>query len=475
MGREGCQLQQVLGCRGAAEVGLYDTVSKGRVLRAMRDVGPDAVILTCPLEHQVVCPGDDADVPDGSPAVIGDAAVKTSSCMANVFSEVKRICQDNGFGFGCQTYWAALLSLTAEEVPLDSCWPSISVQTQSRILQLLFTPSSISSLRAARSTLEEKQELPDDFDIDSFRADIERGRAEYPKRCAQTVPTVDDIVCALCTHFALRISSEKLEKLVLCWKYNSFQASVPSSAGPGANAALELYIAAAMASHSCVPNCYWWNGDDGSFELLSGDDGLVQHEEACISYLDKSTRDDNDTLSRRDALASSWLFFCECDGCAAVGRPTCPRCTRMQSMDVVMCGAEEPLYPGFETNCDGCSKQDLHCNVGYFFHCPACPFDFCAGCALKSTAALKSSIPGALWNGCWTNRNDPGARVEGILSDTIVWATGKSTRLFPQDATHFFTWVEDKCSFAEFIDDQLIWNDDEVWVRASSPFEKLHE
>jgi len=455
-------LEILAGCE-AAEVALCTTCDKGRVLRAVRDVSPGTMMLSSPLELQVVMPS----LPHPQ-----EAQGASHSQLQHDFACVKRLCVENGGGHGFDVYWSALLSLTAEEGPVAAAWPHICAETQSRILELLFTPASISSAWPGQALMVESDDPPPDF-VD----DVLAGRAEYPHRAAETAPTMDMVVAALRKQFALRVSQDKLERLALVWKYNAFNATLPSRSGAEDDAALELYVAAAMASHSCLPNSYWTNSAHGSFDVFAGGDGLEVHEEVCISYLPQDLLDHGDTIARRRHLARSWLFYCECLGCARVERPGCIRCSGKGHMKVVMCGIEEPLYPGFETNCDGCGLRDLHTELSYFYDCPGCHLDLCPCCALKCRAASNyldaahgSDAHGNKWDGCWTHRGEPGRRVEAILGDTIGWSTGATSRVYPEDVDKLATKVEDTVYNAELVGDELVWSDGDVWVRALTPF-----
>merc|ERR1712217_79830 len=118
-----------------------------------------------------------------------------------------------------------------------------------------------------------------------------------------------------------------------------------------------------------------------------------------ISYLTRKALDEYDTLERRDALASSWLFFCECHRCVQVKAPACPLCAST-GMTVVMSKAEEPLYPGLDVFCDICKAEDIQGDGGYFFTCSACTMDLCPLCAFSRSGIDMCNT--SAFDGRWT-------------------------------------------------------------------------
>eukprot|EP00931_Biecheleriopsis_adriatica_P055114 TRINITY_DN32514_c0_g1_i1.p1 TRINITY_DN32514_c0_g1~~TRINITY_DN32514_c0_g1_i1.p1 ORF type:complete len:384 (+),score=63.04 TRINITY_DN32514_c0_g1_i1:32-1183(+) len=349
------------------------------------DVSLEVVSLTgrgraC-LATKALAPGDQVLVaPDGLKTRVPGKTPDEAEMRA-YYSEVDKICAEVGSMYRTLIYWAALSSLTVDEMPLGRrSWPGVSASEQSRLLQL-HQPPGISS------TCQGRQPRPGS-EGEAAQAKQEKWKDSdpLPHRLCSTICTEDTAVRVLCSHFELDMAPEKLERLVLAWKYNSFCNGTEG---------LQIFFAPALLNHSCQPNCFWERRpSDGSFCLFAGAAGLSQGEEATISYIGEDDLNGNSN-DRRDCLANCWLFFCECSRCCTESsphRPTCRTCSSDSFMSVVICEEEEELYPGLVVFCDDCKKEDLHGRHGFFFHCVNCDFDLCPACGSGATVHGESVI-----------------------------------------------------------------------------------
>jgi len=371
---------------GCEELALHVAMAEGlgRILLADRDVDGLERVLLSPSGHKVLLPGDSPD----------EAQLREDwEAMIKVMKSVETVIK-------AEMYWAAMMSLTAEECPEAKKWPCLSAEAQAPLLHL-YRPATMSSHLAGRRLWPvgaTNADAPSDvlrplIAPESNRVIEEDGaapRERLPQRVEKTLKTEDLAISALCQHFALRVAPAKLEKLVMVWKFNSFSAE----------GGLELFLGPSMLSHSCDPNCHWSYDMDDHFGLSTNCEGLVKDEEATISYLPEGTLAEG-TSQRRDALAVSWAFFCRCRRCEQQAMPMCPECVG-KPMSVVMSDLEEPVYPGLCVFCDDCKKDDLQGAHGYFLHCWSCDGDLCPDCgAARSEAhALQEQKPVSSLEGC---------------------------------------------------------------------------
>lgn len=453
---------------------------RGRVLKATREIAPFGMLLSAPLEYRVGIPGiakhpvGDQAVASNVPSGLAPDADDYQQHLSRDFARVVKICTEVGNLHGADTYWAAMLSLTEQERPASHGWPSISAEKQERLL-LLYRPEHISSTCSGRclateagctASPEALSEPPSPrSDGDPLGAGF-NASSGLPKRAAKFAPTFDLVVPRLQEEFGLSVAASKLEDLVLVWKYNAFDGDVT-----GDLRELHLYVAPSMLSHSCSPNCVKQYGEAGEMEILAGIGGLTVGDEATISYLETGALE-RSTLCRREVLACSWLFYCECLTCKSVEAPSCPAClgNDVPSMVVCMSMTEEPLYPGHDVVCDSCLEEDLQASFGYFFHCMECDTDFCPPCAIRKLYATGGGAQeeNAI-DGCWW-RKEGALEVGGmeiIAGDTILWAQGGNSKITMEDASalKFSTVVDQSPVYAEIIDGEMVWSDGDIWVR----------
>jgi len=357
------------GCDAGLVVACNDV--RGRVLQATRAFGAGEQIASCPRELRVMLP---KSLPSNDTQVVRDPRE-----FLDDLSRVEEACQAADSPHGADVYWAALMSLTAEQKPTDKLWPCISAEKQARLL-LLHRPASMSSTCGGRrQTLEGHGSDAVDAANHGQQSWNDMTMKMKTRQC-KTVATFDVAVRAMYAHFQLRLEPEKLEELVLVWKYNSFQTSNPDT--EGAALGLDVFIAPSFCSHSCRPNCWWAMSEDLQFQIFAGEDGLESGEELSISYIDSLRLETLKTHERRELLAWNWLFLCACRRCTQ-GDIICiePCSTRMIT---VLSYAEEEVYPDFNVFCDSCDARDLHGDCAYYYHCDLCGYDLCPACGEKS-------------------------------------------------------------------------------------------
>eukprot|EP00913_Durusdinium_trenchii_P014998 g14068.t1 len=171
-------------------------------------------------------------------------------------------------------YWAALCSLTSEELPQTTALQPVSPEQQRRLLCLYHEP--ITEASAPVLALAEELHLP---------------------------------------------NALKVEELLRCWILNCFEAA---AAGRGGGLRLghehsdepegySAYFVSSFMSHSCKPNAIWHEGPDAVHVVRARLD-IEEGDEICISYLSEEMLMDC-ALQRKRALKKTKLFLCTCERC----------------------------------------------------------------------------------------------------------------------------------------------------------------
>merc|ERR1712113_131772 len=84
--------------------------------------------------------------------------------------------------------------------------------------------------------------------------------------------------------------------------------------GKSGGPALGVWLTPSFVSHSCFPTCSWNSDQDGTF-VLSASRVIAAGEELTISYISQEDLD-QPVSHRRELLAESKGFFCNCARCA---------------------------------------------------------------------------------------------------------------------------------------------------------------
>jgi hypothetical protein len=197
------------------------------------------------------------------------------------FARVVQIANTNAFSHAPLWYWAALRSLTKDD--LVGCTveiPPASAEQQTRLL-LLCQPDVHES-------------SPDVAML------VEALWAAAKGRCNAVAP--------------------KLERLLAVWLLNCFEhTELPVG--------FSTFFLPSFLSHSCKPNCMWhYNGDD--FVLRARED-IEARDEVTVSYLSEEALLGS-TASRRRQLQITKHFLCNCERCSVSLDPVrglaCPGC-----------------------------------------------------------------------------------------------------------------------------------------------------
>lgn len=388
---------------GCEDVGVRvdSDIRAGRFLRAERDFGPYEKILKAPCEHSVVipAPSKQSDLQQSEQFLQSASSGLERFQRREAFAFVEAACAAEQALFTPRIYWAALMSLCAEQGPTCADWPTISPQTQARLL-LLYRPEQLCSTLCGRYC-EAEVELGAGYprSVDGTARETESGIA-----CGRSTRSFDSVVRLLCEHFALRINRDALEQLVMVWKFNSFisiecgackrernaETSISEIDDPRdldypVEVELSVFLAVSLCNHSCAPNCKLLINESGFAEIVTMTEGLAVGEEATISYLS-----DGDaelcTQARMEMIAYSFLFCCRCPRCSEMAMPMCEQCKNAR-MSFILTNLEETVYPGHNVDCDRCGETDMHDRFSCFFHCFDCEFDLCAKCGFDATAS----------------------------------------------------------------------------------------
>jgi len=279
-------------------------------------------------------------------------------------------------------YWAALMSLTAEEGPAHGRWPSISPERQAELLTL-FQREACRLRHHAKPTISSSSSSSSAAGLSGAESDL------------YAVLTSDLVTPRLREVFELNVDVEKLTTLVLVWKFNAFRncSSLMQDMG---HEQLDIFLVPSLCGHSCAPNCHWkFDADSNSFQLYSSADVVSTGDELTISYLSDTDLQVLDVHERRNIIARNWLLFCRCLRCSQTPVPSCPWCSGGE-MTVVISLAEEELYEGLDVMCDLCEQENLQWKYGYFFHCEACGQDLCHQCDQASWTS-RFSESHSLW------------------------------------------------------------------------------
>ncbi|CAK0865591.1 unnamed protein product, partial [Prorocentrum cordatum] len=195
------------------------------------------------------------------------------------FVALRRLCDGRGWDFEPLWYWAALRSLTEDQLsggPLARA-PPLAPEKQEKLLIL-----------------------------------HQGERNGVSAACA-----------AIGKQFAPRAEAILLERVLQVWVHNAFDYSDDP---PG----YATYFLPSFMSHSCWPNAFWHYGAGGKNSyVLRARRNIAKGEEITVSYLDESL-----LLAcapeRRWDLWESKLFWCACERCCGgVDRSrglTCPVC-----------------------------------------------------------------------------------------------------------------------------------------------------
>lgn len=310
-----------------------DCPGRGRVLIALRDFSSAEDIFLAPIECSSLRDSD---------------AFSDFECF---FEDLHQLHGSIGPPI---VYWAALASLLGEEVRFSDAAPCAA--TSLKIPQPRLSSASQSRLLCLhRPTVTSKW----------------TAKAAAPSEELGAI-SVDPMTLSLLEHLNLEISPTKFEALVHVWQYNSF------CQGAGQKGR-ELYFAPSFCNHSCAPSCSFYRGEDG-FAVSASLNGMRQGDELTISYLQQ------DSLAliardRRELLAQSWLFFCECCRCTSEApMPECAGCG-LSAEPVI---SEEWNLPS--AVCCFCELDNLAHLHSYFFFCSRCRTSLCPWCASESRA-----------------------------------------------------------------------------------------
>uniref|UniRef100_A0A0G4H3T6 SET domain-containing protein n=1 Tax=Chromera velia CCMP2878 TaxID=1169474 RepID=A0A0G4H3T6_9ALVE len=127
--------------------------------------------------------------------------------------------------------------------------------------------------------------------------------------CGDAPPPPSQDVLRVCSALQLHqqhVDPSDYEKLLLCWRYNSFGHHTDSEG-------LVLYNVTSMMSHSCGASCSWHYGEGDSY-VLRARAKMRAGDELTISYIgDEDLFKSTDV--RREKLAG-WLFTCRCTRCS---------------------------------------------------------------------------------------------------------------------------------------------------------------
>eukprot|EP00930_Biecheleria_cincta_P004717 TRINITY_DN105647_c0_g1_i1.p1 TRINITY_DN105647_c0_g1~~TRINITY_DN105647_c0_g1_i1.p1 ORF type:complete len:511 (+),score=92.24 TRINITY_DN105647_c0_g1_i1:142-1533(+) len=199
---------------------------------------------------------------------------------------VQKLKQDGYLELPAIFYWAALCSLTAQQITGSNCpsWQVVPAQTQVQAL-LLHAPE---------------------------------------EECQKASESVCKLISALWPAGA-GPDALLLERILQVWIYNSFDLAD----GDGTEAGV-MFLSAAMMSHSCSSNAAWHLDDANNF-ILHARRAIDEGDEITISYL---SPDDLclPTLDRCELLSATKGFWCTCQRCSeprdAARVFRCPRCNK---------------------------------------------------------------------------------------------------------------------------------------------------
>jgi len=230
------------------------------------------------------------------------ALTPTPTSSSNLlWDHLCQVCEERELPLAPLWYWAALNAACTDVQP-DQCSPSRPMKQQAMSTN-------------ASQTASDDEEAPAEDEIEPLMflqapSKIAKQRLSLLYHEKVSEPSFDIMIIMAELNLVGLLDPLEVETMLLIFTQNCLH--LPSSEG---NSALGVWFTASFLSHSCIPNCAWCHDESGK-AMITARRPVFSGDELTISYISE-----DDLVCgihhRRELLAKSKRFICECVRCAS--------------------------------------------------------------------------------------------------------------------------------------------------------------